>query len=88
MSECRSGAVGLGAELRLCLVELAAASSDATFVRIGSTWARFEKFAERGEDPFFVLARETCFTPSVPGDPPGFIDHAPAGLDDRGRDDL
>lgn len=46
MSECRSGAVGLGAELQLCLVELAAANSDATFVRIGSTWARFGKFAE------------------------------------------
>lgn len=46
MSDYRSDAVGLGAALRLCLVELAAVNSDATFVRIGATWSRFEKFAQ------------------------------------------
>lgn len=47
MSDCRSGAVGLGAELQLCLVELAATNSDATLERIGSAWTRFEEFASR-----------------------------------------
>lgn len=47
MSDCRSGAVGLDAELQLCLVELAATNSDATFVRVGSSWTRFGEFAAR-----------------------------------------
>jgi integrase len=47
MSECRSGAVGLDAEMQLCLVELAATNSDATLMRVGSSWTRFGEFAAR-----------------------------------------
>lgn len=45
MTDCRSDAVGLDAELRLCLDELAASNSDTTFMRVGSSWTRFGEFA-------------------------------------------
>jgi len=45
VTDCRSDAVGLDAELRLCLDELAASNSDTTFVRVGSSWTRFGEFA-------------------------------------------
>jgi integrase len=63
VTDCRSDAVGLDAELRLCLVELAASSSDPTFVRVGSSWTRFGEFASHsgietlgGVDPILAAA--------------------------------
>ncbi len=75
MTDCRSDAVGLDAELRLCLDELAASSSDPTFVRVGSSWTRFGEFATRsgietlgGVDPSlaaaFVRARTSAAAPA------------------------
>jgi integrase len=74
MSDCRSDVVGLDAELRLCLVELASAKGDATVVRVGSSWTRFSEFAAQsgvealaGVDPTvaaaFVRARTTADSP-------------------------
>ena len=65
MSDCRSDVVGLDAELRLCLVELAAANSEATIVRIGSSWTRFGEFAARSRITALANVHPTLATAFV-----------------------